>query len=594
MAKAISYRRFSSGQQAKGDSLKRQTEAAQAYCDAHGDDLDLSFVDPGMSAYRSKNATEGALKRLVELAEEGMFEPGTKLIVEHLDRLSRAELTTAQSQFQRILRTGVTIVTLADGQEYTYDKINSDLGSIVISIVMMFKAHEESALKGKRVAKAKASRRERVRASEGATKMTRQCPAWLKARGTGEKIQFAPMPERVAVVRRIFELSLAGLGKRAIMSLLNREGVPAFRGKDGWHHSSVAALLHNDRTLGYFHPSRVVDGKVVYDEAIADYYPPILDEATFYRAQEATDARKGPRAAGRHSTGLANLLSGLGTCAQCGANLVFETRGNRRRKPDTPPRSMYLVCGRALRHLGCDNDHHHSYLPIESELLRLLTLFDLARLLGPRGDPDAARAAALEAEIAAKTATVDRLLDAFEQASSPGATRRIQRLEAEIAKCSTELDEHRRRGKIAEANKGRDVHAEFVRLVTEMRSGDMPAEELYVLRSRIATELRRVIEEIVANDETLVVRIKAASPQRLEFHLKRGELVNVMCWSPEWSCHAPAPEYHFAPSEVFDQGGLFADGGGLEYFLSYWPQDDPELTAALPPYNPGPLDWPNV
>jgi DNA invertase Pin-like site-specific DNA recombinase len=76
MAKAISYRRFSSGSQATGDSLKRQTEAAQAYCDAHGDELDVSFVDAGMSAYRGKNATQGALARLVELAEQCTFNPG--------------------------------------------------------------------------------------------------------------------------------------------------------------------------------------------------------------------------------------------------------------------------------------------------------------------------------------------------------------------------------------------------------------------------------------------------------------------------------------------------------------------------------------
>src|SRR5947208_1843855 len=103
MARAISYWRFSSGAQATGDSLRRQTEAARAYCEAQGDELDLSFVDAGVSAYRGRNGTEGDLKRLVELAKAGKFEPGTKLLVEHLDRLSRADVLTAQEQFHQLL-----------------------------------------------------------------------------------------------------------------------------------------------------------------------------------------------------------------------------------------------------------------------------------------------------------------------------------------------------------------------------------------------------------------------------------------------------------------------------------------------------------
>ena len=131
MAKVISYRRFSSAQQARGDSLRRQTEAAEDYCLGHGDDLDLDFVDAGMSAYRGRNATDGALKRFVELAEAGTFEPGTKLVVEHLDRLSRADILTAQEQFIRILKAGLTIVTLADGQTYTLERLNNDIGALI-------------------------------------------------------------------------------------------------------------------------------------------------------------------------------------------------------------------------------------------------------------------------------------------------------------------------------------------------------------------------------------------------------------------------------------------------------------------------------
>jgi DNA invertase Pin-like site-specific DNA recombinase len=89
MARAISYRRVSSGKQLSGEGLGRQGKTARQYCELKGDLLDEEFVDAGMSAYRGKNAAFGRLGRIMELAEAGTWEPGTKLLVEHFDRLSR-------------------------------------------------------------------------------------------------------------------------------------------------------------------------------------------------------------------------------------------------------------------------------------------------------------------------------------------------------------------------------------------------------------------------------------------------------------------------------------------------------------------------
>jgi hypothetical protein len=286
-------------------------------------------------------------------------------------------------------------------------------------------------------------------------------------------------------------------------------------------------VLRNDRVLGYFHPSHVVDGKLVEcGEAVADYYPAILDEHVFFRAQEATAARKEPRAAGRKSTGLSNLFSGLGKCGRCGANLVFESHGNRRCRPDIPPSTKYLICGRALRHQGCDNGYRHAYAEVEGELLQTLPFFDISTLIGTHG-PDVTRAAALEAEIRSRTATVDRLLEDFGPASSPGATRRIRQLEAEIAECEAELADHRQRSQIADANKSRDQHAEFNALVMRLhRDDDMPDDQRFLLRSKIALEFRRVIEVMEADGETLKVRLRAPSGREITQTLSRGAVVS--------------------------------------------------------------------
>jgi DNA invertase Pin-like site-specific DNA recombinase len=57
---AYSYVRFSSPGQATGDSLRRQTEMAEAYAKERGLQLNnSSFRDLGISAFSGSNRTEG-------------------------------------------------------------------------------------------------------------------------------------------------------------------------------------------------------------------------------------------------------------------------------------------------------------------------------------------------------------------------------------------------------------------------------------------------------------------------------------------------------------------------------------------------------
>ena len=86
--KAYSYIRFSTPEQLKGDSLRRQLESSRKYALEHNLVLDESLRDLGVSAFKGKNATEGALKRFMELIDAGQVEQGSILILESLDRLS--------------------------------------------------------------------------------------------------------------------------------------------------------------------------------------------------------------------------------------------------------------------------------------------------------------------------------------------------------------------------------------------------------------------------------------------------------------------------------------------------------------------------
>ena len=73
--RAYSYLRFSTPAQLEGDSLRRQTEAARDYADRHSLDLaDLTFRDLGVSAFKGKNATEGALGAFIQAVDSGKVE----------------------------------------------------------------------------------------------------------------------------------------------------------------------------------------------------------------------------------------------------------------------------------------------------------------------------------------------------------------------------------------------------------------------------------------------------------------------------------------------------------------------------------------
>src|SRR4029077_20681898 len=115
--KAYSYTRFSSPEQAQGDSLRRQTEAARAYAAKHKLDLDeeLTFHDPGMSAYRGQNAEAGALGTFLGAVRDKMIPQGSYLLVESLDRVSRQTVRLAVRTMEDIVAAGVNLVDLSDG-----------------------------------------------------------------------------------------------------------------------------------------------------------------------------------------------------------------------------------------------------------------------------------------------------------------------------------------------------------------------------------------------------------------------------------------------------------------------------------------------
>ena len=127
MKTAYSYVRFSTPEQAKGDSTRRQVSAAVEYCEKNGLHLDetLQIADRGISAFRGKNAKSGGLSRFLDACRSGEVKTGSVLIVESLDRISRDQILPALGVLTEILNLGIVLVTLKDGKTYTAGSVNA-------------------------------------------------------------------------------------------------------------------------------------------------------------------------------------------------------------------------------------------------------------------------------------------------------------------------------------------------------------------------------------------------------------------------------------------------------------------------------------
>ena len=82
----------------------------------------------------------------MEAVEQGKIEKNSCLIVESLDRLTRQQIEDALELFLRIIKSGITIVTLADG-ELIFRRGELDMAKLILAIAILSRGHNESAVR---------------------------------------------------------------------------------------------------------------------------------------------------------------------------------------------------------------------------------------------------------------------------------------------------------------------------------------------------------------------------------------------------------------------------------------------------------------
>lgn len=443
MTKAFSYIRFSTAEQASGDSLRRQTEAARRYAAKHGLELDetLAFTDPGLSAYRGRNVKEGgALAAFLAAVEMGTVPKGSYLLVESLDRISRQTVRKAVNTMGDIVEAGVNLVDLSDGGRlYNKETLDSDPTAFLMMALRFIRAYEESALKGRRVRAARNAARDAVR-NRTRKVFTARGPGWLRLKK--DRDGFEPIPERAKIVRRILKMLAEGHGKHAIAETLNQEEVPTWGDGQYWHRSYIAKIAENPAVVGTFIPHVIehVDGQKKRKPLtpILNYFPSVVDKALYQRVRLLTTDTATPLR-GRHAVigKVQNILGGLAKCPKCGSTMTRVTKGSRE-KAGRP----YLVCTKAKAGAGCD------YRAVKLDAVEDALRRNASWLRGQCPMPD--KGADLDGQIEAKSMEVEqldeelvRLIRSLRSGGSTEIARAIRELETDKECAEQELEQLR-------------------------------------------------------------------------------------------------------------------------------------------------------
>jgi DNA invertase Pin-like site-specific DNA recombinase len=497
MTLAYSYIRFSRPEQMRGDSLRRQLEKARAWAAERGLTLDDSLRDLGVSAYRGKHRTEGALSRFLDLVNSGKVPKGSYLIVESLDRVSREKVREIQPFFLHLINAGIVIVTLADGQEYSAERIDKDPSSLFMSLIVMTRAHEESRIKSQRISDVWSNKR--AKASEKV--VTARVPAWLRVVTKDGVRTIEEIPKRVEIVRRIFAESIRGRGKYTICRDLN-DGPgkePAFQ-VEKWQPSYVKKLLGNRAVLGEFQAYRRDEegNRVPAGDPIPDYYPRIIDDVTFHRANAARERRT--HAGGRHGETKVPLLQGIVRCATCGARMALQNRGERGGRSYT--------CSDRRRGLHCENDRNWPVSKVEEMVVRNLGSGDLGDF---RDEPEEVASGPshadlellIESELKGQANLLELVMQGYETAKE-----RYRASEARVKELRAQLAQARKSdGRRAAEPTWEERRERFRELLERLTAA---GDDDRNLRAALAQEIRGIVGEVrLGRHEISYVRRKA-------------------------------------------------------------------------------------
>jgi site-specific DNA recombinase len=246
---AAIYARKSTEQNGVADdqkSVARQVEHARLYARRKGWAVDEScvFVDDGISGAEFANRP-GFLRLMNALKPRPAFQV---LVMSEESRLGREAIETAYA-LKQLVQAGVRVFFYLEDRERTLD---SPTDKIMLSLTAF--ADELEREKARQRTYDAMLRKAKAGHVTGGTCFGYCNVDVLDASGKRSHVERRVHEPEAVIVRRIFELSAAGYGTKAIAKMLNAEGAASPRAQQGrsqtWAPTSVRAVLYRDLYRG--------------------------------------------------------------------------------------------------------------------------------------------------------------------------------------------------------------------------------------------------------------------------------------------------------------------------------------------------------
>lgn len=502
MPTGYAYIRYSTRRQGADDkdSVTRQKASIRAIAIRHGVEVpeENFFYENGVSAYTGENSKTGKLKDLIDQIENLSIAPGDFVFVESIDRLSRQRLLQAKDLVYGILKKGVILVTTMDGYIY---KLHEDQADIMKQDIMLTvissRAHEESL-----------------------TKSNRRKSAWKKAKTEAEETGIVFNKNRLPY-GVIFDekTNTLVIDKKAqeeiefILENLKREGVTSTIKKANafaainWTQARVKDIFDTKYVLGYFMSQTKIDGKMVLDKHIENYYPKIVSASLFLEAKEAMTNRKVKKHQGRVTQNNANIFRHSCFCERCGKSLVFMNNYNSKGS-----RYFYMTCQQNIENGNCKNRFRYD-LAVKL-FLDTMQEFDRLNKKSVSLEPiDVTQYANLDEATLKEIEEVNKSLSMISDGSS-GAFKLAKKF-VELSKSNKVEDTKTRQNlkKLRDRQSDLEISVENLnKSVGTIKSGIIPSSILNRL-SKEEVELNEIKEEI----EKLAISKNKSKVQELEF-----------------------------------------------------------------------------
>lgn len=286
------YIRVSTQEQAKeGYSVGEQTETLQKYAEAMEWNVYKIYTDPGFSG---KDMNRPALQKMIRDIKAGRVQ---KVIVKHLDRLSRSQRDTLEMIEDIFLPNDCDFVSITQNFD-----TSSSFGRAMIGILSCFAQLEREQIK-ERMAMGKIERAKKGKWSGGGG-----VPFGYDY--TDGRLMINDY--EAMIVREMYSMALKDMSPNSIAIALNNKGYRTRRSE--WTYLAVRRILTSHCYLGYQHYGKnVVKGD----------HAPIIDVETFDAVQDIINRRASDfRTLQRNPGKASSYLSGFLYCGYCGAKYI--------------------------------------------------------------------------------------------------------------------------------------------------------------------------------------------------------------------------------------------------------------------------------